>query len=46
MKKKNRNIWKKSPEELAEYLMFQRRGSKIPDKKKYNRNKMKNRKDW
>lgn len=43
-----RNIFKKSPEELREYLQFKRRGSVVPNKKgkgSYTRkNKHKNQK--
>lgn len=41
--KLNRGIFKKSPEELQQYLHFRRRGSKVENKKKYNRQKEKRR---
>lgn len=44
-KKLNRAIFKKSPEELQEYLAFRRRGSKVPNKKAYDRNKSKREKE-
>ena len=31
--KLNKRIFKKSPEELQEYMMFKRRGSKVENKK-------------
>ena len=37
----DRRVLKKEGEELQEYLRFQRRGSRIEDKTKYNRKKMK-----
>ena len=40
-KKKSREIWKKTGEELQEYLAFRRRGAKLPNRKEYNRQKMK-----
>lgn len=33
MKKVNKRIFKKSPEELQQYMMFKRRGSKVEAKK-------------
>jgi hypothetical protein len=33
MKTLNKKMFKKSPEELQEYMMFKRRGSAIPSKK-------------
>lgn len=41
--KLNRGIFKKSPEELQEYLNFRKRGSKVESKKRYNRQKEKRR---
>ena len=44
MKKKNtidRRAFKKTGEELQQYLIFQRRGSKVESGKKYNRQKFK-----
>lgn len=42
MKKKlDRRIFKKEGEELQAYLNFRKRGSKVPNKKAYDRNKMK-----
>jgi stalled ribosome alternative rescue factor ArfA len=46
-KKMDKRIFKKSPEELEQYLQFQRRGSKVESKKgkgSYNR-KTKHKKD-
>lgn len=40
-KKVNRKAFKKEGEELQQYLIFQRRGSKVESKKRYNRQKMK-----
>ena len=44
-KKKNKKIdrraFKKTGEELQQYLIFQRRGSKVESGKKYNRQKFK-----
>ena len=40
----NKQVFKKSGEELQEYLMFRRRGSKVKSKKgkgSYNRQKLK-----
>jgi hypothetical protein len=33
MKSLNKKMFKKSPEELQEYMMFKRRGSKVQSKK-------------
>lgn len=33
----DKRMFKKSPEELREYLMFKRRGSKVENKKRYKR---------
>lgn len=44
MKKKksiDRRIFKKEGEELQQYLAFRKRGSKVPNKKAYDRNKTK-----
>lgn len=42
MRKKNdRRMFKKEGEELQAYLQFQRRGSKVPNKKAYDRKKFK-----
>lgn len=44
MKKKksiDRRIFKKEGEELQQYLAFRKRGSKVPNKKAYDRNKAK-----
>lgn len=43
MKKKkfNKSYLKKEGQELQEYLAFRRRGSKVEDKTKYNRQKFK-----
>ena len=41
MKELDRRIYKKEGEELQQYLMFRRRGSKVESKKKYNRQKFK-----
>ena len=40
-KDKTRQMFKKTGEELQQYLMFRRRGSRIENKKKYNRQKFK-----
>ena len=40
-KELDRRIYKKEGEELQQYLMFRRRGSKVESKKKYNRKKFK-----
>lgn len=40
-KKINRRCFKKEGEELQQYLIFQRRGSKVESGKKYNRQKFK-----
>jgi len=40
-KELDRRIYKKEGEELQQYLMFRRRGSKVESKKKYNRQKFK-----
>lgn len=45
MKKKNRRAFKKEGEELQAYLQFQRRGSKVPNKKAYDRKKAKRERD-
>jgi hypothetical protein len=43
--KGKREMFKKSPEELQEYLQFRRRGSRIESKKMYSR-KQKHKKPW
>ena len=40
-KKIDRRAFKKTGEELQQYLIFQRRGSKVESGKKYNRQKFK-----
>lgn len=40
-KKNDRRAFKKEGEELQQYLIFQRRGSKAESKKKYDRKKFK-----
>lgn len=40
-KKVNRKAFKKTGEELQQYLIFTRRGSKVESGKKYNRQKFK-----
>lgn len=40
-KKLDRRAFKKEGEELQQYLMFQRRGSKVESKKRYDRKKFK-----
>lgn len=40
-KELDHRIYKKEGEELQQYLMFRRRGSKVESKKKYNRQKFK-----
>lgn len=40
-KKKSREMWKKSEEELQQYLLFRRRSAKLPNRKEYNRQKTK-----
>lgn len=40
-KKIDRRIFKKEGEELQQWLVFTRRGSKVESKKKYNRQKFK-----
>lgn len=40
-KKIDRRAFKKEGEELQQYLIFQRRGSKVESGKKYNRQKFK-----
>lgn len=40
-KKIDRRCFKKEGEELQQYLIFQRRGSKVESGKKYNRQKFK-----
>lgn len=40
-KELDRRIYKKEGEELQQYLMFRRRGSRVESKKKYNRQKFK-----
>ena len=40
-KKVDRRALKKTGEELQQYLIFQRRGSKVESGKKYNRQKFK-----
>ena len=39
--KMDKRILKKEGEELQQYLMFRRRGSRVESKKKYNRQKFK-----
>lgn len=47
MKKRDKRIFKKSPEELREFLDFRRRGSKVETKKGKGSYKRKPRhKDW
>ena len=45
MKKKNKSIdrrmFKKEGEELQQWMIFRKRGSKVESKKKYNRQKFK-----
>ena len=36
-KKFDKSVFKKSPEELEQYLAFRRRGSKVESKKAYSR---------
>lgn len=43
-KKYSRECFKKEGEELQDYLNFRKRGSKVENKKRYNRQKMK--KEW
>lgn len=45
MKKRDKRIFKKSPEELREFLEFRRRGSKVQPKKGRGSYKRKN-KNW
>ena len=40
-KKLNRAVFKKEGEELQQYLVFRKRGSKVESGKKYNRQKFK-----
>ena len=40
-KKQNKNYKKKTGEELQQWLIFTRRGSKVESGKKYNRQKFK-----
>ena len=40
-KKLDRRVFKKEGEELQQWLVFTRRGSKVESKKKYNRQKFK-----
>ena len=40
-KKNNRRAFKKTGEELQQWLIFTRRGSKVESGKKYNRQKFK-----
>ena len=40
-KKVNRKAFKKTDEELQQYLIFTRRGSKVESGKRYNRQKFK-----
>ena len=40
-KKVDRRAFKKTGEELQQYLIFQRRGSKVESGKRYNRQKFK-----
>lgn len=40
-KKIDRRVFKKEGEELQQWLVFTRRGSKVESKKKYNRQKFK-----
>lgn len=42
----DRRMFKKEGEELQQYLHFRKRGSKVPNKKAYDRKKENNRKDW
>ena len=37
----DRRVFKKTGEELQQYLAFRKRGSKVESKKKYNRQKFK-----
>lgn len=37
----DRRMFKKEGEELQQYLHFRKRGSKVPNKKAYDRNKAK-----
>ena len=37
----NRQVFKKEGEELQQWLIFRKRGSKVESKKKYNRQKFK-----
>lgn len=43
--KEKREMFKKNPEELQEYLQFRRRGSRIESKKMYSR-KQKHKRSW
>lgn len=40
-KKQNREVFKKTGEELQQWLIFRKRGSKVESGKKYNRQKFK-----
>jgi len=40
-KKKSREIWKKTGEELQDYLLFRKRGSQLTNRKTYNRQRAK-----
>ena len=40
-KKQNRKAFKKTGEELQQWLIFRKRGSKVESGKKYNRQKFK-----
>lgn len=42
----DRQMFKKKGQELQDWLNFTRRGSKVPNKKAYNRKKANDRKDW
>ena len=40
-KKKSREIWKKTGQDLQDYLLFRKRGSQLTNRKQYNRQKVK-----
>lgn len=40
-KKKSREIWKKTGQDLQDYLLFRKRGSQLTNRKQYNRQKAK-----
>lgn len=42
----DRRMFKKEGQELQDWLAFRHRGSKVPNKKAYNRKRENNRKDW